>query len=47
MSAKVNNEEHMMQAKHGKREIKAIFDTDKNVEELFDLLVQRYQIGLE
>lgn len=44
MSAKVNNEEHMMQAKH---ETKAIFDTDKIVEELFDLLVERYQLGLE
>ena len=45
ISAKVNNEEHMMQAKHDNRKIKAI--SDKIVEELFDLLVQTYQLGQE
>ena len=47
MSSEDSNGKCKMNSASDNREIMISFDTDKNIKELFDLLMQRYHVDLE
>ena len=47
MLSKDIDENPLMYSKHDNRKIMSAFDTDEILKELFDLLLCRYQVGLE
>ena len=47
MLSKDIDENPLMYSKHDNRKIMIAFDTDEILKELFDLLLCRYQVGLE
>ena len=47
MSAKDNNEKRLMHSKSDNREIRICIDAEEAIEELFNWLLHKYQVGLK